>query len=131
MLARTLCKLCFFNSEKSNDQGNSEDAFRSFVKQEVKDLFFDDDFLVLSLVFFERTKNGMEPSLAIPYTRVMGLLREKQMEIAKEGMKKLRDSLKGTLSDWVKKSDLKKIEKKITKKLRDEVDFMSVTKEKF
>ena len=129
MLARTLCKLWFLNNAENNDQWNSENGFKLFVKEEDRDLSFDDNFLDLALIFFEKARNGIEPSLEIPNSRVMKLLKEEQVETAKEHIQEVHEFLKGTLLDWLKRSDLKKREKKITKKLRDEVDFLTVTNE--
>ena len=126
-LARTLCKMWLLHNNESSDQRKSEDEFKSFVKKEVKDLSFDDDFLALTLVFFDRAWNGIEPSLAIPTTKVMKLLREEQMRMAKENMEEVQKALKGTLFDWLKKSDLEKIRNKILKK--DDVDLKTVTNE--
>ncbi|KAL9974896.1 hypothetical protein ACROYT_G011996 [Oculina patagonica] len=128
-LSRTMCKLWLLHTDERNDQRKSEDEFKLFVKEKVRDLSFDEDFLALALVFFARARNGMEPSLAIPYTRVMNLLREEQMGIAKEGMEEVHKFLKGTLFDSLKRSDLEKIEEKVSKKLQNEVDFMTVTNE--
>jgi len=110
MLARNLCKLWFL----SEDHRKGEEEFKIFVKEEVKDLSLDDDFLALALVFFDRTRNGMEPSLAIPNTRVMKLMREEQTQIAKENVEEGKAGLKGIL-DWLKTGDLKSIAEKTSK----------------
>ena len=76
-LARILCRLWFLHSEEkynNKEERESEDEFKSFVKDVVKHLSFDDDFLTLALGFFHRARNGVEPSLEIPNTRVMELL---------------------------------------------------------
>lgn len=128
-LARILCRLWFLHSDiYNNKQRGSEDEFKSFVKEEVKDLSLDDDFLALALVFFHRARNGMEPSLAIPNTKVMKLLREEQMNIPEENVEQANKLLKGTLFGCLKGSDLKKIEQKTSKKLREEANFTSVKK---
>ena len=126
-LARILCRLWLLHSEedyKNKEERESEDAFKSFVKEEVKHLSFDDDFLTLALGFFHRARNGVEPSLEIPNTRVMELLREEQMKIAKENMKQAKQLLKGTLFSCLKMSDFRKIEQKMsTKRLQEEEFF--------
>ena len=104
MLARNLCKLWFL----SEDHREREEEFKIFVKEEVKDLSLDDDFLALAFVFFDRTKNGMEPSLAIPNTRAMQLMREEQTKIAEENVEEGKAQFKGIL-DWLKTDDLKSI----------------------
>ena len=110
MLARNLCKLWF----RSEDQRKSEEEFKIFVKEEVKDLSLVDDFLALALVFFHRKRNGMESSLAIPDTIVMKLMREEQTQIAKENFEEGKAKLKGT-SDWLKTGDSKSITEKVSK----------------
>lgn len=110
MLARNLCKLCFL----SEDHREREEEFKMFVKEEVKDLSLDDDFLALALVFFDRTKNGMEPSLAIPNTRAMQLMREEQTKIAEENFEEGKAQFKGIL-DWLKTDDLKSVGEKTSK----------------
>lgn len=132
-LARLLCRLWFLHSEEeyNNEQEReSEDVFKSFVKEEVKDLSLDDDFLMLALVFFHRARNGVEASLAIPNTRVMGLLREEHMKIAKENVEQAEQLLKETLYGCLKRSDLSKIKRKMSTKLQDDGIFMSSTKDK-
>ena len=126
MLARNLCKLWLLNE----CHVDSEDEFKSFVMKEVKDLSFDDDFLALALVFFDRAKNGMEPSLAIPTTRVMKLLREEQMQIAKENVEEGKAQFKGIL-DWLKRGDLKDIVEKLSKDFQGQLESTEtvVTKE--
>ena len=131
-LARILCRLWFLHSEEkynNNEERESEDEFKSFVKEEVKDLSFEDDFLTLALSFFHRAKNGVEPSLEIPNTRVMELLREEQMKISKENVEQGKQLLKGTLYGCLKRSDFNKIEKKLSKKLQDMESFKSITKD--
>ena len=131
-LARILCRLWLLHSEedyKNKEERESEDAFKSFVKEEVKTLSFDDDFLTLALGFFHRARNGVEPSLEIPNTRVMELLREEQMKIAKENMKQAKQLLKGTLFSCLKMSDFRKIEQKMSTKLQEEEFFQSITKD--
>ena len=73
----SLFVLWFLRSEEyNNDQEReSEDEFKSFVKEEIKDLSLDEDFFTVALAFFHRARNGVDPSLAIPNTRVMELLR--------------------------------------------------------
>ena len=126
MLARNLCKLWF----RSEDQRKSEEEFKMFVKEEVKDLPLDDDFLALALVFFHRTRNGMESSLAIPDTIVMKLLREEQTQIAKENFDEGKAKLKGT-SDWLKTGDFKSITEKASKvfQVKSESTKTIITKE--
>jgi len=110
MLARNLCKLWFL----SEDHREREEEFKIFVKEEVKDLSLDDDFLALALVFFDRTKNGMEPSLAIPNTKAMQLMREEQTKIAEGNVEEGKAQFKGIL-DWLKTDDLKSIVEKTSK----------------
>lgn len=130
-LARILCRLWFLHSDICNNEqrAESENEFKSFVKEEVNDLSLDEDFLALALVFFHRARNGVEPSLAIPNTRVMELLREEQMTIAKENVEEAEQLLKGTLYGCLKRSDLSKIEKKMSTRLQEEKGFTSITKD--
>ena len=103
---------------ENNEKRDSEEEFKSFVKEEVKDLSFDDDFLTLALVFFNRERGGVEPSLAIPGTSTMVRLREQQMRIALESVESAQAPLKGKF-DWLKQSDLKEISEKTSRKLRE------------
>lgn len=131
-LATILCRLWLLHSEedyKNKEERENKDAFKSFVKEEVKHLSFDDDFLTLALGFFHRARNGVEPSLEIPNTRVMALLREEQMKIAKENMEQWKQLLKGTLFSCLKISDFRKIEQKMSTKLQEEEFFQSITKD--
>ena len=61
---------------------------------EIEDLPLGEDFLAMALVFFDRAMKGVEPSLAIPTTSVMGLLREEQMKMVHEGVEKPKRHLK-------------------------------------
>ena len=127
-LARILCRLWFLQSEEeyNNEQeSESEDEFKSFVKEEVKDLSLDNDFLTLALVFFHRARNGVEASWTIPNTRVMKLLREEQMKIAKKNVEQAKQLFTGTVYGCLKRSDLNKM----LTKLREEESFMSITKD--
>ena len=130
-LARIFCKLWFLRSEEYNNdkERESEDEFKSFVKEEVKDLSLDDDFFTVALVFFHRARNGVEPSLAILNTKLMGLLREEQMEIARENVEQSKQVLKGTLNGCLRRSDLRKIEQKMSTKLQEEETFLTITKD--
>ena len=130
-LARILCRLWFLQSEEYNNEqeSESEDEFKSFVKEEVKDLSLDNDFLTLALVFFHRARNGVEASWTIPNTRVMKLLREEQMKIAKENVEQAEQLFKGTVYGCLKRSDLNKIEQNMSTKLQVEQSFMSITKD--
>ena len=120
ILARNLCKLWFLvtKTNASNDERETENDFKSFVKTNIKDLSLDDEFIALSLVFFDSTRNGMEPSMAISSTRTMKNLKEEQMKIAVENVENSLSLLKGTF-DWLKASDMKKIGEKVSKKLRE------------
>lgn len=120
ILARNLCKLWFLmtKNEEGNNKKEKEDDFKSYVKEEVNDLSFDDDFVGLSLVFFQDVINGMEPSLAIPSTTTMKLLREEQMKIAMESVESSRAPFKEKF-DWLKASDFKEMEEKVSRKLKE------------
>lgn len=90
------------------------------MKEEVKDLSLGDDFLALALVFFDRTRNGMESSLAIPDTMAMKLMMEEQTQIAKENVEG-KANFKA-ISDWLKTGDLKKIVEKASKVFQAKVE---------
>ena len=129
ILARNLCKLWFLNNRESNDEKVlDEQEFKAFVKREVDALSLDENFLEVANVFFESTRKGVEPSLAIPTTRAMTQLREEQMKIAQENVENAKAPLKGVL-DWLKTSDLKAIKEKTTKKLQGRGEGIVVTKE--
>jgi len=96
--ARNLCKLWVLRSDESNDKKVlDEDEFEFFVHAEVEILWLNEDFLELALVFFDRIRKGNDPSLAIPKTRVMMLLRAEQMKMAKENVADANAELKGVL----------------------------------
>ena len=69
-------------------------------------------------VFFESARKGLEPSLAIPSTRMMEKLREEQMKSAQKDVEEAKAELKEML-DWLKNNDLKLIEEKVTKKFKE------------
>ena len=129
ILGRNLWKLWFLNNSESNDnqEPDSED-FKSFGKSEVADLPLGKDFFAMALVFFDRAMKCVEPSLAIPTTTVMGLLREEQMKMAREVVEEAKAPLKGVW-DWLKTSDLKAIAEKTTKKLQARAEGLVVTRE--
>ena len=118
ILARNLCKLWVLRNDESNDKKVlDEDEFKFFVHAEVENLWLNEEFLELALVFFDRTRKGNDPSLAIPKTRVMMLLRAEQMKIAQENVADANAELKGVL-------DLLK-----TMKLQERTEGTAVTKE--
>ena len=119
ILARNLCALWFLDSSESdNRKVLEEEEFNTFVKQEVQDLSLDKAFYELVNVFFESARKGLEPSLAIPSTRMMEKLREEQMKSAQIDVEDAKAELKEML-DWLKNSDLKLIEEKVTKKFEE------------
>lgn len=128
ILARNLCKLWLLIDIESNEQKLwEEESFKLFVKGEVEDLFLDENFLAVALVFFDHARKGVEPSLAIPTTSVMGYLREEQMKIALEGTEEVKVSLQGL--DWLKTSDLKAAGAKAAKKVQKIAESTVVTME--
>ena len=119
ILARNLCALWFLDSSESKDHKALEDKeFNTFVRQEVQDLCLDEAFYEVVNVFFESARKGLEPSLAIPTTRMMEKLREEQMKSAQKDVEEAKAELKEML-DWLKNSDLKLIEEKVTKKFKE------------
>ena len=119
ILARNLCALWFLDSSESdNRKVLEEEEFNTFVKQEVQDLSLDKAFYEVVNVFFESARKGLEPSLAIPSTRMMEKLREEQMKSAQKDVEEAKAELKEVL-DWLKNSDLKLIEEKVTKKFKE------------
>ena len=119
ILARNLCALWFLDSSESdNRKVLEEEEFNTFVKQEVQDLSLDKAFYEVVNAFFESARKGLEPSLAIPSTRMMEKLREEQMKSAQKDVEEAEAELKEML-DWLKNSDLKLIEEKVTKKFKE------------
>ena len=119
ILARNLCALWFLDSSESdNRKVLEEEEFNTFVKQEVQDLSLDKAFYEVVNVFFESARKGLEPSLAIPTTRMMEKLREEQMKSAQKDVEEAKAELKEML-DWLKNNDLKLIEEKVTKKFKE------------
>ena len=119
ILARNFCALWFLDSSESdNRKVPEEEEFNTFVKQEVQDLSLDKAFYEVVNVFFESARKGLEPSLAIPSTRMMEKLREEQMKSAQKDVEEAKAELKEML-DWLKNNDLKLIEEKVTKKFKE------------
>ena len=119
ILARNFCALWFLDSSESdNRKVPEEEEFNTFVKQEVQDLSLDKAFYEVVNAFFESARKGLEPSLAIPSTRMMEKLREEQMKSAQKDVEEAKAELKEML-DWLKNSDLKLIEEKVTKKFKE------------
>ena len=119
ILARNFCALWFLDSSESdNRKVPEEEEFNTFVKQEVQDLSLDKAFYEVVNVFFERAGKGLDLSLAIPSTRLMEKLREEQMKSAQKDVEEAKAELKEVL-DWLKNSDLKLIEEKVTKKFKE------------
>ena len=119
ILARNFCALWFLDSSESdNRKVPEEEEFNTFVKQEVQDLSLDKAFYEVVNVFFERAGKGLDLSLAIPSTRMMEKLREEQMKSAQKDVEEAEAELKEML-DWLKNSDLKLIEEKVTKKFKE------------
>ena len=119
ILARNFCALWFLDSSESdNRKVPEEEEFNTFVKQEVQDLSLDKAFYEVVNAFFESARKGLEPSLAIPSTRMMEKLREEQMKSAQKDVEEAEAELKEML-DWLKNSDLKLIEEKVTKKFKE------------
>ena len=119
ILARNFCALWFLDSSESdNRKVPEEEEFNTFVKQEVQDLSLDKAFYEVVNAFFESARKGLEPSLAIPSTRMMEKLREEQMKSAQKDVEEAEAELKEML-DWLNNSDLKLIEEKVTKKFKE------------
>ena len=120
ILARNLCALWFLDSSESDDHKALEDEkFNTFVRQEVQDLCLDDVFYAVVNVFFESAKKGLEPSLAIPTTRMMEKLREEELKSAQKQVEEAKAELFKGVSQWLKTSDLKLIAEKATMKLKE------------
>ena len=122
ILARNLCALWFLDSSESKDHKAVEDKeFNTFVRQEVQDLCLDEAFYEVVNVFFESARKGLEPSLAIPTTRMMEKLREEQLKSAQKDVQDAKAVLSKGLPQLlkVKTSDLKLIGEKATKKLKE------------
>ena len=130
ILARNLCALWFLDSSESDDHKALEDEeFNTFVRQEVQDLCLDDAFYAVVNVFFESAKKGLEPSLAIPTTRMMEKLREEELKSAQKQVEEAKAELFKGVSQWLKTSDLKLIAEKATKKLKERGEGFCPTRE--
>ena len=121
ILARNLYKLWFLmtKDEDTKDGEKEEDEFTSFVREEVKGLSLDGDFVAQSLAFFHSAKNGMEPSRSILCSRAMKYLREEHVRMAVESTESSLGELKAKFS-WFKVSVLKEAAERATKKLLGE-----------
>ena len=71
----------------------------------------------------------MEPSLAIPTTRMMEKLREEELKSAQKQVEEAKAELLKGVSQWLKTSDLKLIAEKATKKLKEMGEGFCPTKE--
>ena len=120
ILARNLCALWFLDSSESDDyKALGDEEFNTFVRQEVQDLCLDDAFYAVVNVFFESAEKGLEPSLAIPTTRMMEKLKEEVLKSAQKEVEEAKAGLLKGVLQWLKTSDLKLIAEKATKKLKE------------
>ena len=116
ILARNLCALWFLDSSESDDHRALEDEeFNTFVRREAQDLCLDESFYEVVNVFFESARKGLEPSLAIPTTRMMEKLREEELKSSQKQVEEITKAV----PQWLKTSDLKVIAEKATKKLKE------------
>ncbi|KAK3710368.1 hypothetical protein QZH41_002799 [Actinostola sp. cb2023] len=119
LLARCLCKLFFHNSARGNITESGKDDFAVFVKEKVGDISSDEEFLALSLVFFEQARNGKDLSELAPRCtsdmertkQIYALQARQQVEEAKAPLQKE--------FGWLHSSDLKEISKRVFTKLTD------------
>ena len=124
LLARNLCKLWFLKSDENSKQTNEEEV-TSFVREEIADHSLGEEFITLSLQFFGPMKEGKDPSLVVPDTSVMKEMKEMQKRLACESVEKAEAPMK-ELFGWVHTSDLKNLEKKITEKLKGQLDSITL-----
>ena len=125
LLARNLCKLWFLKSDENNSKQTNEEEVTSFVREEIAEHSLGEEFITLSLKFFGQMKEGKDPSLVVPGTSVMKEMKEMQKRLACESVEKAEAPMK-ELFGWVHTSDLKNLEKKITEKLKGQLDSITL-----
>ena len=100
ILARIYCKLWFAKFDR--DQSKDREAFRRFVCKDIESCSLDEDFIALSLTFFDKMIEGKDACQIIPETFIMEKVKKIQETKADETVrlsKKLRSWLRDKLAE--------------------------------
>ena len=98
ILARIYCKLWFAKFDR--DQSKDREAFRCFVCKDIESCPLDEDFMALSLTFFDKMIEGKDACQIIPETLIMEKVKKIQETKADETVsfsKKLRSWIRNKL----------------------------------
>ena len=87
LLARSYCNLWFSKNGKSSEYGKNRESFALFVREDIKSYPLDEEFIKLSLTFFDRMIKGRDPCQIVPETTAMQQVKGIQERIAHEGVK--------------------------------------------
>ena len=87
LLARSYCKLWFASNDQSSEHSEDRESFTLFVREEFKSCPLDEEFIKLSLMFFDEMIMGRDSCQVVPETPVMEEVKEIQQRIAHESVK--------------------------------------------
>ena len=87
LLARSYCKLWFAKNSKGSEHSKDREGFTLFVRNDIKSSPLDEEFIKLSLTFFDEMIVGRDSCQIVPETTVMEQVKEIQESIAHETVK--------------------------------------------
>ncbi len=88
LLARSYCKLWFSKNGKSSEQSKDRESFTLSVREDIKSCpHLDEEFIELTLTFFEEMILGTDSCQIVPETTVMKQIKEIHQRIAHEIVK--------------------------------------------
>ena len=130
LLGRKLGELWFLENCANKMKKSDEEAFTKFVEDEVVNLspgkhFITDDFLALSLEFFTQMNGGKESSLLAGSSKAMELTKQVQYTLTRVQFEETKKFFKDVIG-WLKNSDLKNIENKVTGMLKGRLDTVTM-----
>ncbi len=87
LLARCYCKLWFSKNGKRRDHSKDRQSFTLFVREDIKSHAMDEEFIALSLTFFDAMIMGRDTCQIVSEVTVMEQVREIQQSLAHETVK--------------------------------------------
>ena len=84
ILARIYCNLWFKKNGKTSDHSKSRKAFRRLVSDDIKNCSLNEEFIKLSLTFFDKMAEGRDASQIVSETNVFKKVKEIQEKLALE-----------------------------------------------
>ena len=87
LLARSYCKLWFAKYGRSSEHSKDRDTFTLFVRNDIKSSPLDEEFVKLSLAFFDEMIVGKDSCQIVPKTTVMEQVKKIQKNMARETVK--------------------------------------------